>query len=435
MYARLLGRHLTTLPRRATTWISTHRSVASLLLLLVMLAGGGLAIRERGRGHLSKLKSELKPERPAEAPPPPQPGGQDPIVLQRSQMAGSTMPEFLSATLLPGRGMNTLQITAFLPDKGEVSLLASPTVEEAAQRLNGTGLDQAGAGSLELGGAIELPWAGALPGARVPDKGIVQASWHGHLLNLPADSGAGAAGAFADGGLLLAERATTTSSNVMPDGGESQAKYAAGNFGGRWPGKTDVTVTVLLSGRAVEIRVVAHNSGTEAEPVAIGWRPRFAVVSEDRSQVRLHLPSSVRVERRSGSELPTGRLLPVGGTAFDFTARDGTPLRGLELADTFVHLRPALLDLGPVVELRDPKSNYGLRMTAMTPTIRAVRVESRPGSNVITVDPRFNYDDPFGREWSADEDTGMVVLEPGQTTQWRIRLELFPLSNGMEPAL
>lgn len=438
MYARLLGRHLSTLPGRTLQWFATHRSEASLLLLVLLLAGGGVAIRERGRGHLSRLKSELKPQRPAEPPTPPQPGGQDPIVLQRSQMAGSTMPEFLSATLLPGRGMNTLQITAYLPDKGVVELLASPTVEEANRRLTAAEDDRAGAGSLQLGGALELPWAGALPGVRVGERDTVQASWHGHMLSLPAASPSAAgssAGAVADGGLLLAERATTMSSNVMPDGGESQATYAAENFGGRWPSKTDVRVTVLLSGRAVEIHVVVRNSGTEPEPIGIGWRPRFAVLSMDRSQVRLHLPSSVRIERKAGSELPTGRLLPVNGTPYDFSAREGTPLRGLDLADTFVHLRPALLDLGPMVELRDPKSNYGLRLTAMTPTIRAMRVESRPQSNVITVDPRFNYDDPFGREWGADEDTGMVVLEPGKSTQWRIRLELFPLLNETAPGL
>ncbi len=406
-----------------------------MLLFVLLLGAGALAARERGRGHLSKLKSELKPQGPVEAPPSPQPGGQDPIVLQRSQMAGSTMPEFLSATLLPGRGMNTLQITAYLPDKGEVQLLASPTVDEAARRLSGTGGDQAGAGSLELGGALELPWAGALPGVPESEKDSVQAIWHGHLLNLPPAPGSRTTGAFSDGGLLLGERASNISANVMPDGGETQAMYAAGNFGGRWLSKTDVTVTVLLSGRALEIRVVARNSGTEPEPMGIGWRPRFAILSEDRSQVRLHIPSSVRIERRSGSSLPTGRLLPVGGTPFDFSGHDGMPLRSIDVEDTFVHLRPALLDLGPMVELRDPKSNYGLRLTAMTPTIRALRVESRPQSNVVTIDPRFNYDDPFGREWSSDEDTGIVVLEPGKTTQWRIRLELFPLLNTGTPPL
>jgi aldose 1-epimerase len=48
----------------------------------------------------------------------------------------------------------------------------------------------------------------------------------------------------------------------------------------------------------------------------------------------------------------------------------------------------------------------------------------------VTIDPQFNFDDPFGKEWSKDEDTGMVVLQPGQTTLWKIRLELFPLTPG-----
>ena len=40
-----------------------------------------------------------------------------------------------------------------------------------------------------------------------------------------------------------------------------------------------------------------------------------------------------------------------------------------------------------------------------------------------------NYDDPFGHEWAKDEDTGMVVLQPGQSMQWKIRLEIFSLSS------
>jgi len=45
------------------------------------------------------------------------------------RLMGGTMPEFLSVTMLPGRGMNVLQIKAYIPGKGEVNLLASPSVE------------------------------------------------------------------------------------------------------------------------------------------------------------------------------------------------------------------------------------------------------------------------------------------------------------------
>ena len=432
MYARLLRRQVVTLPGRVARWITGNVVLASLLLLALLAAGAMLAVRERGRGHLSRLKSGLKPEPPAAPAPPPRPGGQEAILLQRSPMAGSTMPEFLSATLLPGRGLNTLQITAYLPDKGEVQLLASPTVDEAATLLQGTGDDRSGALSLRLGGALELPWAGQLTSLRSADKEHVLQLWHGHPLDLPLSQGTGAS---SDGGLMLDANASSVTSNAMPDGGEVQASYPLGNFHGRWPSQTDVQVTVLLSGRALEIHVVARNSGAEPEPIGSGWRPRFAILSGDRGQVQLHLPSSEHIERREGSAFPTGRLLPVSGTSLDFTAHDGAALRSLRLDDTFVHLRPALLDLGPMVELRDPKSNYGLRLTAMTPTIRAVHVETLPGSNVISIDPRFNYDDPFGREWSPNEDTGMVTVEPGKSAHWRIRLELFPLTRPVAASL
>jgi galactose mutarotase-like enzyme len=84
---------------------------------------------------------------------------------------------------------------------------------------------------------------------------------------------------------------------------------------------------------------------------------------------------------------------------------------------------------GPMAELRDPENDYGLRITAMTSSIKAMRVYAPLDGSFISIQPQFNYDDPFGREWPKDEDTGMVVLQPGQTTQWKIRLEIFSLSS------
>jgi galactose mutarotase-like enzyme len=82
-----------------------------------------------------------------------------------------------------------------------------------------------------------------------------------------------------------------------------------------------------------------------------------------------------------------------------------------------------------VAELRDPENDYGLRITAMTSTIRALRVYAPLDGSFLSIEPQFNYDDPFGHEWAKEEDTGMVVLQPGQSTQWRILLEIFSLSS------
>jgi aldose 1-epimerase len=65
----------------------------------------------------------------------------------------------------------------------------------------------------------------------------------------------------------------------------------------------------------------------------------------------------------------------------------------------------------------------------LSPTIKAIRVYAPLDGSFISIDPQFNFDDPFGHEWAREEDTGVVVLQPGQSTQWRIRMEIFSLST------
>jgi aldose 1-epimerase len=425
MYLALIRRRLN--EWRIRVWQATvvRSGVVTIAVLALLLVGLAFVWREHKQGHFALLKAELKRPVPPRVPPPPQPGGQDAIVLERSQIEGGTQPEFLSATLLPGRGMNVLQIKAFVPQKGEVQLLASPPLDEAARRLSGKGEDANGSASLSCGGAIEAPWAGRIFGTPTDDG--LNVMWNGQALHLPAERNGAVA---ARGGLLLRRVSTTVKTNVMPDGGEADVIYDAGDFDADWPSAMQVATLVQLSSRSVEMKVVARNTGQEPQPVGIGWQPRFAVLNGDRGSLMLRLPSVTRTEihdRRTG--LPSGRLLPTAKTEYDFSGQTGVALGGLSLDDTFVHLRQAPLDSGPVAELRDPVSNYGLRITMLSSAIKAVHVEAPAGGNFVTIAPQFNYEDPFGREWPKDEDTGMVVLKPGQSAHWRIRLEIFPLTS------
>ena len=336
------------------------------------------------------------------------------------------MPEFLSATVLPGRGMNVLQITAFVPSMGEVKLLTSPPLAEAARLMSGTGADTNGAVSLAIGAAIEAPWAGRIFGS--PGNGGLNATWNGQNVSLPVERRNGSPVAM--GGLLLRRPATSVKTNVMPDGGEAEAVYDVGDFDDHWPSQMQVATSVQLSSRALEMKVVATNTGNEPQPVGIGWQPRFAVRLTDRGSLMLRLPSVTRAEIRDRhTGLPSGRLVPVTGTEYDFSARTGAALGTLGLDDTFVHLRQAPLDNGPVAELRDPANNFGVRLTLLSTSIKALHVEAPADGSFVTIAPQFNYDDPFGREWPRDEDTGMVVLEPGRSATWRIRLEIFALTS------
>ncbi len=417
--------------RRLTEWAYSlwqaavlRSGMLTLTIIAILLLGFAFAWREHMKGQFGRLKRELKGPAAAVAPPPPLPGGQDPIVLERSTIEGGSVPEFLSATLLPGRGMNIFQIKAYLPSKGEVELLSSPPLEEAGRLMNGKNSDANGAASLSLGAAFEAPWAGRIFGAPSGNNSI-NTSWNGTAIHLPSDRSNGIA--VATGGLLLKAASNSVKTNVMPDGGDAEATYESGSFDEHWPSKLRITSTAQLSGRVLDIKLTALNVGDTAAPVGLGWHPLFRVIGNRGSMV-LRLPSQARIER-SHANTPTGKLLPVTGTRYDFSDRMGSVLGNAEIDDTFVHLRQAPLDNGPVAELRDPTNNFGLRMTLLSPSIKALHVSAPADGKYVMISPQFNYDDPFGRQWSREEDTGMIVLQPGQSTQWRVRLEIFALTS------
>lgn len=440
MYAALFMRRLAELRHHAWQTAVKRSGLLIVIGVTVILLTIAVGLKERGRGHLSQLKTQLGVNTPSVSTPAVtiRPGGQDPVVLEHALLTHLNQPEFLSAILLPGRGMNVLQIKAYIPQKGEMNLLASPPLEDAARLLNGTGDDAHGAASLTMGGAIEVPWAGRMGGTLSPDGSILTATWQGHSLHLPVDfqKSNRTPQAASLGGLLLKRRADSVRTSVLPDGGQVQTIYDAGGFDGHWISHTEVTTTVQLSGRSMDMSISARNTGTVAEPIGIGWHPRFAILSGDRRQAMLKLPSSLHVEAAEHkNEMSTGKLSPVEGTPYDFTGREGARLGLTALNDTFVHLKPAALDDGPVVELRDPKSNYGLRITMMSLAIKALKINAPENESLVSIDPQFNYDDPFGPEWPKGEDTGMVVLQPGQTVQWKIRLEIFSLTGYQGPPI
>src|SRR5271156_1098361 len=189
--------------RRRSIWHAAvmRSGMLTIIVLALLLAGLAFGWHEHRLGHFGRLKKELaqKPKVDVVV----RPGGQDVIKLERSPLVGGSGPEFLSATLLPGRGMNMLQITAYLPQKGEINLLASPTLEEVAQQLSGTGADATGAQSLTMGAAIEAPWAGRISGAQSPAGDSLTTLWRGMHLTLPTGikDSYGLDGTMATGGL------------------------------------------------------------------------------------------------------------------------------------------------------------------------------------------------------------------------------------------
>ena len=418
MYLTLFLHWLAALPGRIVGGQWLRSSVTWIVLAVAALVGVAVAIHEKGRGDLHRLKTNLGAASAAPTAPAAQPGGQPPIMLTRSQAAGAFQPELLSATLLPGRGLNVLQIMAYVPGKGAIPLLDAPSVEDAAKAMSGIDKDQNGQASLTLGAAFEVPWAGRVVGTPLPGDLAIGVNWMGHPLSLPASSDR-----TADGGLLLRSAATSTEPSTMPDGGISSATFDAADFNGHWLSKTQVQTTVVLTGQRIDLTVVARNVGSEPEPMGIGWHPRFALSEADRIRALLHLPSSTR------ADIGSGRALPVAGTPLDFSAADGASLRSASLDDLYIQLKTGVLDSGPQAEIRNVAAGYSLRLTALTSSIKAFHVIAHAGQPFLTLDPQTNYDDPFGHQWAEGSPGALTVLKPGESLEWKVRLEIFPLHS------
>jgi len=352
-------------------------------------------------------------------------GGEPAITMSRAKTGDGSKPEFLSATVLPGRAMNLFKITAYVPGKGVVEVIHSPSLEEAASFYGAPG-DPYGIRSFSFGTAFLVPFANRIVGPLSSDKKKITFEWHGHPLTLDANFKGKNPEAVphAIHGLILPSKAENVKETKVNGEQIVSGVVRAKNFVGPWFSKTDVHISVTLSRDAVVATVTAKNVGNKPEPVAIGWHPYFNLPSGDRTQVRLHVAGDLRAEVNNYDDVfTTGKLLPVKGTPYDFTAREGAPLKNLFLDDNWVNLKKDSKGFS-YSEIIDPAAKYGLRIVALSRHINTVQVYAPIDKQFVALESQFNYNDPFGKEWGK-QDTGMVTLQPGQSVTWKVKLELF----------
>ncbi len=389
-----------------------------IIAVLIILPLVAWALHRHGQFH--KLKADVKGDADVALPTGPRPGGAEPIVLKRTSAASGNTPEFLSATLLPGLGMELLQITASLPSRGEVSLLAAPSVQDLAD-----GNTPTRGGWNDRWGVIEAPWSGLVSGGLTPVGTSIRTSWHGKTFEAPTDN---PARSVSEGGLLslLSADATDLSPQAQPT--TVVATFKGTDFNGKWMGTNDVTVSVALGATTLDLTVTAKNVGTNPEPMGLGWHPRFVIPSGNRDAVELRLPGADQLEIADLSKgIPTGRFVPTGTALSRFQGRTW-PIGPEPVDASLAHLKPSPADAGSSAEMRDPQSAFGLRMTALSDSTRELRITSPGGSSYVSLGMQSNFDDPFGKEWT-NPDTAIQTLAPGQTAEWKIRLEIFSVAN------
>ena len=266
-------------------------------------------------------------------------GGQKIVTLTRTAVS-TTKPEFTSITVLPGRGMEVLQITANFPGKGNVNVLASPDLTTAKKMLD---VDDTENGDLgyRLGSAFLVPYPNRIRGKLSADGKTLTTEWQGHSITLPANNigHLPRAERHAMHGLILKAKTDSVEVEKVPGGEEVSGVIHAGNFGGHWPSKTQLVVTIRLTAEVVDAIVEARNVGTEPEPMAIAWHPYFNLPSGDRTQARVHIPASTYAEVDGYDNVfPTGKVLPVQGTRFDLRAVGGVPLGKEFFDDNWNHI-------------------------------------------------------------------------------------------------
>lgn len=350
-------------------------------------------------------------------------GGEKIVVLKR-QATSTTKPEFTSVTILPGRGMELQQVTANFPGKGNVDVLASPDLATSAKMLDQQDTANGDLG-YRLGAAFLAPYPNRIRGKLSADGKTLTTQWKGHPLTLPANNIGKNPGAerHAMHGLILKGKVQDVAVKKVAGGEQATGVLHGGDFGGHWFSKTDIDFTITLTAEAVDVVMVAKNVGSQPEPMALGWHPYFNFPSGDRTQVKVHIPGSqVAAVDNYDNVFPTGKLNPVDGTQYDLRAPDGVALGKNFYDDNWSKL--TWKNGGVTVKITDPAAHYGVDVVGVSPEIKTIQAYAPPTQKFIAVEHQYNFGDPFGKEWHG-MDTGMVTLQPGQSTKWHVRLHVF----------
>ncbi len=349
-------------------------------------------------------------------------GGQKIVTIKRKAVS-TTKPEFTSVTVLPGRAMELLQITANFPGKGEVDVLASPDVATAKDMLDVKDTPN-GDLAYRLGSVFLVPYPNRIRGKLSADGKTLTTEWNGKPITLPANNigTKPEAERHAMHGLILKSKTDDVKVTKTPTGEQVTGIIHAGDFGGHWPSKTDLNITISLSADSIDATVVAHNVGGEAEPMSIGWHPYFNLPSGDRTQVRIHIPGSQLAEIDGYDNVfPTGKLKPVDGQ-FDLRDPKGKALDKNFYDDNWSKIN--WVNGAATVKVIDPAAKYGVAIEGLSPQIKTIQMYAPPTKQFVAIEHQFNFADPFSKVWNG-MDTGMITLKPGQSTKWHVRIKVF----------
>jgi aldose 1-epimerase len=185
-----------------------------------------------------------------------------------------------------------------------------------------------------------------------------------------------------------------------------------------YPFTLDLSIDYLLTDDGLTVRTTGTNRGSQALPFGAGQHPYLTAGTPFVDTASLQIAADTRMELDAQRRLPTGKMLPVDGSEFDFRAL--RPIGPLVVDECFSHLH------------RD--ANGRAHVTLADPRV------SR--SVVLWMDRHYNYIQVFSGDTLAPErrrrglavepmtcppnafrtQTDLIVLEPGESIslEWGI---------------
>ena len=357
-------------------------SLASSGLLTALILAGALGIvgvvwSAHLRGRLHQLSTT---EVPPDTSVIPRPGGQDLMDLHRITPGGGVAPQFTGITLLPGVGMGILQLTLDQPGREPVGILVGTPMEKL--------------------GTVLAPNTG-LP--------LETLQFTPFSLKLLPPNGAGEARE-----LLGTHAATQSRTDILPGGTGATATFASvpppgpdGVVPAALPLETSVSSTI--SNRGLEVSIAARNVSQQPQRVVASWAPRIKVPAGGADKLALTPPETS--EPLAGARGSAGRI----------------PLSANGFHHLWTGLKHTYLSAGPELQLHNAADGYTLRITALTPSIRSVQVDSEAGSGFTS----FRFSTAAAPDGPAGQET---VIAPGESLEWRVRVQVTANQSYVPPA-
>jgi hypothetical protein len=343
------------------------------LILAVVLGVLGALWVAHLHGKLHKLST-------AEIPPDttvlPRPGDQDILEMNRMTPASSITPEFVSLGAMPGLGMGILQLALDLPGRDPQGILQGTPIASMTPFVDKkTFAAKPGLQYSPISLKV-FPLQGTSEGQEILDAQASQ-----DVRNDMVPGGTGATAEFSP-----APAPGPTGMKVMPSGFQTK-------------------VSATISDRGFDLTISAKNVSQESQAAVLSWTPKFLLPEGGLEKLLMTPPDTV-------DALPSEK-----------SAVKEIELKPEDLPKTWNGLKYSYLSAGSELQLHNLQDGYILRIIALTPSIRTVRANLVSGGQALAL--TFSSEGPDGKR---------TVVEPGETLQWRLRIQP-TTSNTYKPTI